>query len=147
MANLNNATTENLLTTPFMTEFEHFYFNPGTKIFPKEYLTVEVTNNNEFKKFNETCKIVHKNTPVKDNKEKTKQYAKFNISKDFKVFNADEKNFEIKKTDIEELFKTKDAKIIFTVHKYSMNGKEGLTFKAQQMQVRERPNKYANCLF
>ena len=84
-------------------------------------------------------------TPFKYNKDNTKLYVKFGLSNQLKVFN--DKKKEINDVDIEELLKTKDTRIIFTVNKYKMNGESGLSFRAQQIQVKDKENKFKECIF
>ena len=145
MSKVSNATTENLLSTAHITDYDHVFFNAGTKKYPKESLSLEVTNNKDMNDFRSICEIMEDKTPFKYNKDNTKLYVKFGLSNQLKVFN--DKKKEINDVDIEELLKTKDTRIIFTVNKYKMNGESGLSFRAQQIQVKDKENKFKECIF
>lgn len=143
MSKLSIATTENILTTPFMTGFNHVYYNEGTKKFPKCTLSMEVNDDmNDFKK---VCEKIEKKTPYKFNKDNTKQYIKFNISKEIKVFDINNK--QIQNAEIDELLKSNDARLLFSVVRYNMGGIIGLSFKVHQIQVKEKEDLFKNCFF
>lgn len=145
MSTLSTVNTENLMSEPFITEFSHVFFNAGTKKFPKSSLSLEVTNNKDMITLKKICEGIEPKTPFKPNKENTKLYCKFNISSKLKVYNESRK--VIDNADLEEMLKVKDGRIIFTVNKYTMAGVSGISFKCQQIQLKDKEDKYKDCLF
>ena len=145
MSKVSTATIENLLTEPFITDYNHVFFNEGTKKFPKNSLSIEVTNNTEMTKFKKICEKVDIKTPFKKNKEGNKLYVKFGIPESLRVY--DEERKLIENADIEKLLKTKDARIAFSVNKYTMAGVSGISFRAQQLQVKDKDDKFKDCFF
>ena len=85
MSKLSTANTETILTEPFITEYIHVFFNAGTKKFPKNSLSMEVTNNKDMTDFKNLCEKIEKKTPFKFNKDNTKLYIKFGLPEDIKV--------------------------------------------------------------
>lgn len=143
MSKLSTATTDNLLTTPFISEYNHVFYNASTKKF-KESLSIDVTDNKEFMDFRCECMKLDINSPFKPNKEQTKLYAKFNLASECKIYDEDKKEA---KEDMEKCFYTHSARLMFTVHRYSMSGKTGLSFKCRQIQIKPKENKFKDCLF
>lgn len=140
---ISNATTENLLTSTFVTDWENVFYNPAVKKF-KESLSIDVTHNDGFQHIREVCNSVEVNKPFKQVNDGEKVYVKFNLSEEVKIFNTEGKEI---KDDIEEVLKKNNARIIFTVRRYSMSGKTGLSFKCHQIQVKPKENRFHKSLF
>lgn len=144
MVKITEATSENILSSNFTTDYQHVFYNDETKKF-KASLSIECTNDKNWEAFKEICDEIDITNGFKMNKDKSKMYIKFSIDKNMKIFDIEKRELNIK--DISEILKDKDAKLLFTVSEYKMNGKSGISFKARQIQVKPRENKYQNCLF
>jgi hypothetical protein len=130
------------LSKPYVTEYMNVFYNPASKTF-KASLSADVTNDELFEKLKVMAEQIETKTPFKPNKENTKMYVRFSISNELKVFNEDKK--EIK--DFGDMFRKNSAKLIFSINKYSVSGKRGLSFKVHQIQLKPKENHFAECLF
>lgn len=140
---VNAVNEQNMLTEPIVTDWINVFYNPTNKKF-KASLTSNVSNNDEMMLLKDIVEKVKEKSPFRKNKEETQTYVKFGLSKKLKIY--DESKKEIK-PELEEIFKSNDARIVFTASIYSVAGVDGICFTANQIQLRPKIDKFQDCMF